>query len=96
MVKLLAPANMAVLDAIRTRRPESVGALAILTKRKQASLSRTLNGLAKVGIVMLRPGAQAKWVYITVVRQIDDCLTHAKEAFPDCESFSSPASPSNG
>ena len=56
MVKLLSPANMAVLAAIRTHQPESVGALATLTKRKQASLSRTLNGLAKVGIVMLYPG----------------------------------------
>ena len=70
MVKLLSPANMAVLDAIRTHRPESVGELAILTKRKQASLSRTLNGLAKVGIVVLHPGPHRTKRPVLIARRV--------------------------
>jgi len=56
MVKLLSPGNLAVLDAIKRHRPASVRELAILTGRKEASLSRTLKRFAQVGIVAFEDG----------------------------------------
>ena len=56
MVKLLSPGNLAVLDAIRRHKPESVRALATLTGRKEASLSRTLKRFAELGIVSFEDG----------------------------------------
>src|SRR5579884_1703866 len=57
MVKLLSPGNLAMLDAIRRHRPASVRELAVLTGRKEASLSRTLKRLAQAGIVGFVQGA---------------------------------------
>jgi predicted transcriptional regulator len=56
MVKLLSPGNLAVLDAIKRHKPASVRELAILTGRKEASLSRTLKRFAQVGIVAFQDG----------------------------------------
>ena len=56
MVKLLSPGNLAVLDAIKRHRPASMRELAVLTGRKEASLSRTLKRFAQVGIVAFEDG----------------------------------------
>ena len=52
----LSPGNLAVLDAIKRHRPASVRELAILTGRKEASLSRTLKRFVQVGIVAFEDG----------------------------------------
>jgi predicted transcriptional regulator len=56
MVKLLSPGNLAVLEAIKRHKPASLRALAALTGRKEASLSRTLKRLAQLGIVAFGEG----------------------------------------
>jgi len=56
MVKLLSPGNLAVLEAIKRHKPASLRALAALTGRKEASLSRTLKRLAQLGIVAFGDG----------------------------------------
>jgi predicted transcriptional regulator len=56
MVKLLSAGNLAVLDAIRHRKPASMRELATLTGRKEASLSRTLKRFAELGIVSFQDG----------------------------------------
>jgi predicted transcriptional regulator len=56
IVKLLSDGNLAVLAAIRLHSPPSVRALAALTGRKEASLSRTLKRFAELGIVSLTAG----------------------------------------
>jgi predicted transcriptional regulator len=50
MVKLLSPANLAMLDTIERHKPASVRELAALTGRKEASLSRTLKRFAQLGL----------------------------------------------
>jgi predicted transcriptional regulator len=56
MVKLLSPANLAMLEAIKRHKPASVRELAALTGRKEASLSRTLKRFAQLGIVAFEDG----------------------------------------
>ena len=56
MVKLLSPANLAMLDAIKRHKPASVRELATITNRKEASLSRTLKRFAQLGIVAFEEG----------------------------------------
>ena len=51
MVKLLSAENLALLHLIETRRPDSVRALARLTRRKESNLSRTLKKMREAGIV---------------------------------------------
>ncbi len=51
MVKLPSAENLRLLQVIRTKRPESVRALAVLVRRKEANLSRTLKKLQEAGIV---------------------------------------------
>jgi predicted transcriptional regulator len=51
MVKLLSPKNIALLHTLAVHQPQSVRELAHLTKRKEASVSRTLKKLADAGIV---------------------------------------------
>lgn len=69
MVKLLS-ANMPVLAAIRQHHPASVRVLAELTRRKEASLSRTLNNLAKAGIIAFRPGPGRTKMPVLVARSV--------------------------
>jgi predicted transcriptional regulator len=57
MVKLLSPENLALLNLIRTKRPESVHALALLADRAESNLSRTLKKLQEAGIIELAKGA---------------------------------------
>ena len=56
MVKLLSPGNLAVLEAIKRHKPVSLRELAALTGRKEASLSRTLNRFAQLGIIAFKEG----------------------------------------
>ena len=57
MVKLLSPENLVLLNLIRTKRPESVHALALLAHRAESNLSRTLKKLQEAGIIELAKGA---------------------------------------
>ena len=57
MVKLLSPENLVLLNLIRTKRPESVHALALLADRAESNLSRTLKKLQEAGIIELAKGA---------------------------------------
>jgi predicted transcriptional regulator len=56
MVKLLSPANLAVLEAIKRHKPASLRELAALTGRKETSLSRTLKRFEQLGIVAFGEG----------------------------------------
>ncbi|MFL5065269.1 MAG: MarR family transcriptional regulator [Xanthobacteraceae bacterium] len=56
MVKLLSAENLKLLHLIGTRRPASVRELAVLVKRKESNLSRTLKKLQQAGIVAFEPG----------------------------------------
>jgi predicted transcriptional regulator len=56
-VKLLSsPSNLAVLQAIKRHKPDSVRELATLTGHKEASLSRTHKHFAQLGIVAFEDG----------------------------------------
>lgn len=70
MVKLLSPANLAVLDTIRQHKPDSVRELASLTGRKEASLSRTLKRFAQAGIVAFREGPHRTKVPTLIARRV--------------------------
>jgi predicted transcriptional regulator len=56
LVRLLSSENMKLLHLIGTRRPASVRELAMLVRRKESNLSRTLKKLQKAGIVALEKG----------------------------------------
>jgi predicted transcriptional regulator len=56
MVKLLSSENLALLNLIKTKRPESVHALALLAHRAESNLSRTLKKLQEAGIIEIVKG----------------------------------------
>jgi len=56
LVRLLSSENLKLLHLIGTRRPASVRELAVLVRRKESNLSRTLKKLQKAGIVALEKG----------------------------------------
>jgi predicted transcriptional regulator len=56
MVKLLSAENLLLLSLIRTKRPPSVQALAVLAHRSKSNLSRTLKKLKEAGIVDFETG----------------------------------------
>jgi predicted transcriptional regulator len=56
MVKLLSADNLKLLHLIGTRRPGSVRELAMLVKRKESNVSRTLKKLEEAGIIALEKG----------------------------------------
>ena len=70
VVKLLSPGNLAVLAAIRRHQPASVRALATLTGRHEASLSRTLKRFAELGIVALQDGPHRTRVPALIARRV--------------------------
>lgn len=70
MVKLLSPGNLAVLEAIRRHKPASVRALATLTGRKEASLSRTLKRFGELGIVSFEDGPHRTRVPVLIARRV--------------------------
>lgn len=51
--QVLSDENRALLEVIRTARPESISALAHLTGRKQGNLSRTLKTMSHYGLVRM-------------------------------------------
>ena len=55
-MKLLSPANLAMLDTIKRHKPASVRELATITGRKEASLSRTLKRFVQLGIIAFEEG----------------------------------------
>jgi predicted transcriptional regulator len=70
MVKLLSPANLAMLDAIKRHKPASVRKLAALTGRKEASLSRTLKRFAQLGIAAFEDGPRLSRVPALVATRV--------------------------
>ena len=56
MVKLLSQENIAVLQAIGQQQPTSLKQLALMTKRKESNLSRTLKKFEQAGIVSFSAG----------------------------------------
>jgi predicted transcriptional regulator len=70
MVKLLSPGNLAVLEAIRRHKPASMRELAMLTGRKEASLSRTLKRFAELGIVSFQDGPHRTRVPALIARRV--------------------------
>jgi predicted transcriptional regulator len=58
---LLSNANITLLNTIRETQPPSISALALITGRRQGNLSRTLNNMARHGLVTLvKEGAQVR------------------------------------
>ena len=70
MVKLLSPANLAMLDAIKRHKPASMRELATLTGRKEASLSRTLKRFAQLGIVAFEDGPRRARIPAVVATRV--------------------------
>ncbi|MGQ0663372.1 MAG: HVO_A0114 family putative DNA-binding protein [Pseudomonadota bacterium] len=70
MVKLLSPENLALLQAIRRHKPESMRRLAQVTGRKESNLSRTLKKLERAGIVRLTAGHGRTRVPTVVARKV--------------------------
>ncbi len=69
--QVLSDENRALLDVIRTARPESISELADITGRKQGNLSRTLKTMSRYGLVKMeknersvRPTALAESYHI--------------------------------
>jgi predicted transcriptional regulator len=59
--QVLSDENRALLEGIRTAKPESISELADLTGRKQGNLSRTLKTMSRYGLVKLvRVGRQVR------------------------------------
>ncbi len=54
LAEVLSDDNRALLHVIQEMRPESISSLAEMTGRKPGNLSRTLNTMARYGIVELR------------------------------------------
>ncbi len=70
MVKLLSPANLAMLDAIKRHKPASMRELATLTGRKEASLSRTLKRFAQLGVVAFEDGPRRARIPAVVATRV--------------------------
>lgn len=70
MVKLLSAGNLAVLFAIRRHKPASVRVLAILTGRKETSLSRTLKRFEELGIIAFRDGPRRTRIPALIARRV--------------------------
>jgi len=58
LLRLLTPANRALLALIRGRKPDAIAALAELSSRAEPNLTRTVAALEGVGLVA---GAAAEW-----------------------------------
>ncbi len=69
--QVLSDENRALLEVIRTARPESISELSDITGRKQGNLSRTLKTMSRYGLVKMkknersvRPTAHAESYHI--------------------------------
>jgi predicted transcriptional regulator len=68
--KLLSPKNRALLRLIADRRPKSVSELAILTRRAEQNLLRTLHKLSEAGLVRLDRGAGRAYQPVITARKV--------------------------
>ena len=68
--KLLSPRNRALLRLIADRRPKSVSELAILTRRAEQNLLRTLHKLSQAGLVRLDRGAGRAYQPVVTARKV--------------------------
>lgn len=82
MVKLLSRENIAVLQAIGQQQPTSLKQLALMTKRKESNLSRTLKKFEQAGIVSFSAGeGKAKIPHLIANRvRLEIDLTRAHSA----------------
>jgi predicted transcriptional regulator len=70
MVRLLSSENLKLLHLIATRRPGSVRELAMLVRRKESNLSRTLKKLQEAGIVAFEEGPRRARAPRLVARRV--------------------------
>src|SRR5208282_4894452 len=68
--KLLSPKNRALLRMIADRRPKSVSELAILTRRAEPNLLRTLHKLSQAGLVRLDRGEGRAYQPVVTARTV--------------------------
>jgi predicted transcriptional regulator len=60
MRQVLTPSRLTLLNLIRTRRPQSIAALAKLARRDFKNIHADLTLLADLGLVHLEPGTHAR------------------------------------
>ncbi len=82
---ILTPANRALLQIIGRDRPDSVSGLAELVGRAQSNVSRSLQELARVGLVRLVREGQAIRPELSVTHIDVDLITNECHAFDDAE-----------
>ena len=82
LLRLLTPANRALLAVIRDKKPQSIAELAQLTGRAQPNLLRTLGKLEAVGFVHLKTVKQRR-VPTTAVRS----FRIEVDPFASCDRF---------
>ncbi len=70
IVKLLSPGNLVVLDAIVRHHPASMRELAVVTGRKEASLSRTLKRFVQAGIVAFEHGPRRTLIPVVIATRV--------------------------
>lgn len=70
MVKLLSGENLVLLRLIAEKKPCSLGELAVLARRKESNLSRTLSKLRDAGIVRFEDGPGRRLVPQVVARRV--------------------------
>jgi predicted transcriptional regulator len=68
--KLLSPKNRALLRVIADRQPKSVSALAILSRRAEQNLLRTLHKLSDAGLVRLDRGEGRAYKPVVTARTV--------------------------
>ena len=68
--KLLSPKNRALLRMIADRRPKSVSELALLTRRAEQNLLRTLHKLSDAGLVRLDKGEGRAYQPVVTARTV--------------------------
>jgi len=68
--KLLSPKNRALIRLIASRRPKSVSELAILTRRAEQNLLRTLHKLSDAGLVRLDKGEGRAYEPVVTARRV--------------------------
>lgn len=68
--KLLSSKNRALLRLIADRQPKSVSELAILSRRAEQNLMRTLHKLSEAGLVRLNRGAGRAYQPVVTARRV--------------------------
>ena len=68
--KLLSAKNRALLRLIADRQPKSVSELAVLTRRAEQNLLRTLHKLSQAGLVRLDRGVGRAYLPVVTARKV--------------------------